>query len=595
DIGNSYQHNMNSFGLSFDLKVDTVGENGTFLQFYKVLEARVVDGGYLEFVFGFGENADILRSDEIVFDSNSEYRNVAFAYQSNTGTLWMAVDGVIVATSETDRTQTRDREYFELIFGNHWWDALPASIDNIYFGDDPNSVLGQSPSHTEGDDTPVQESPEVTQPPEPAPVPEGISRQDGAGNSMLVGSDNNDTLSGGAGRDTLVGGPGDDTLNGGAGSDTADFRNGGPVTIDLRSTVAQDTGHGRDTLTDIERVIGGNGNDQVIGNSANNVLSGLAGEDTLSGDAGNDTLNGGGGNDTLRGGADDDILNGGQGNDVFDGGEGSDTATFGGKNSTVVDLGRTDAQDTGHGLDRFISIEHINVAGGHDTLTGTNGANKFKGRGGDDALTGRAGDDTLIGNSGDDTLRGGDGNDSLRAGSGNDLMSGGRGDDSLNGGGGDDTVTFQDADGPITLDLRVTGVQDTGDGIDVLRRIEHAIGSDGNDQLTGSNGRNTLAGGAGSDTLNGHSGDDTLIGGSGGDIFVFRGRFGVDIVQDFDTDNAAEKIDLSAIGAIRDFADLMANHSVQVGSDVKIEVTPSNEVLLQNVQLADLSAEHFII
>jgi Ca2+-binding RTX toxin-like protein len=63
-----------------------------------------------------------------------------------------------------------------------------------------------------------------------------------------------------------------------------------------------------DTLTGIENVVGGSGND---------VLTGDAGANVLDGGLGNDTLNGGGGADTLIGGAGNDSMTGGAGNDTF--------------------------------------------------------------------------------------------------------------------------------------------------------------------------------------------------------------------------------------------------------------------------------------
>lgn len=50
--------------------------------------------------------------------------------------------------------------------------------------------------------------------------------------------------------------------------------------------------------TEIENVIGGDGDDIFTGNDADNVLSGMRGNDTLTGGAGNDTLSGGAGHDT---------------------------------------------------------------------------------------------------------------------------------------------------------------------------------------------------------------------------------------------------------------------------------------------------------
>ena len=120
----------------------------------------------------------------------------------------------------------------------------------------------------------------------------GITRIDGgAGNDIVTGS---------AGNDTLVGGAGNDTLGGAAGVDTADYSyltTG--FTLSLAVTTAQAVATGdSDTLSNIENLTGGSGNDTLTGTTADNVLSGGAGDDRLTGGLGNDTLNGGTGLDS---------------------------------------------------------------------------------------------------------------------------------------------------------------------------------------------------------------------------------------------------------------------------------------------------------
>ena len=267
-------------------------------------------------------------------------------------------------------------------------------------------------------------------------------------------------------------------------------------------------------------------------------------------------------NDTLNGGDDDDYLRGGEGNDVIDGGGGFDRAAFtvlvnnpaigetGVQTGATVDLNiQGVAQDTGHGMDTLIGIEHVSGTAYADTLIGNGGDNWIWGEGGDDDtaaaaaattwsrptpaipcstaaravirraskastaspsgvtvslalqgsaqtvaagsnitlsnfenLTGTTHDDTLTGDGGDNVLAGDAGNDTLTGGAGaaihswatarscldthgtgfsgpiatltdatrdlsrltpgNDVLDGGAGDDILNGGGGIDTASF---------------------------------------------------------------------------------------------------------------------------------------------------------
>ena len=178
----------------------------------------------------------------------------------------------------------------------------------------------------------------------------------GAGDDILHGGTGDDTLEGGVGEDKLYGGAGDDTLAGGVGEETLDggtdnLENGGKgdtanyeessdgITVDLSSRDANNDIKGRggdadrDTLVEIENIIGGEGVDRLTGDDKDNTLEGRGeadrltggeGDDTLYGGTGDDTLAGGVGEDNLYGGAGKDDLVGGTGDDILDGGDGDD-------------------------------------------------------------------------------------------------------------------------------------------------------------------------------------------------------------------------------------------------------------------------------
>jgi Ca2+-binding RTX toxin-like protein len=107
-------------------------------------------------------------------------------------------------------------------------------------------------------------------------------------NDSLSGGIGNDTLNGGLGDDTLQGGGGNDLIAGGFGNDTASYAGAAnAVTVSLALTGAQSTGGaGSDTLTGIENLIGGNGNDRLTGDFQDNQLDGGPGNDTLVGGGG---------------------------------------------------------------------------------------------------------------------------------------------------------------------------------------------------------------------------------------------------------------------------------------------------------------------
>jgi Ca2+-binding RTX toxin-like protein len=103
--------------------------------------------------------------------------------------------------------------------------------------------------------------------------------QGGEQSDRVYGGPGDDTLSGGAADDLLEGGPGRDAIAGGDGADSADY---GARRGDLRLTldgVANDgeAGEGDALAGDVERLVGGAGNDLLAGNAADNTLEGATG------------------------------------------------------------------------------------------------------------------------------------------------------------------------------------------------------------------------------------------------------------------------------------------------------------------------------
>jgi hypothetical protein len=132
---------------------------------------------------------------------------------------------------------------------------------------------------------------------------------------VLVGGPGDDDLRGGPGPDLLPAGPGADRMSGGGGRDAALYSEArAPVSVAIDG-VANDgeTGERDDVGPDVERVVGGAGDD---------VLEGGAGPESLDGGPGRDVLRGGAGDDELRGfdDATPDTLVGGPGRDDIAGG-----------------------------------------------------------------------------------------------------------------------------------------------------------------------------------------------------------------------------------------------------------------------------------
>ncbi len=367
----------------------------------------------------------------------------------------------------------------------------------------------------------------------------------GNGHDFVIGGDDNDTLIGGNDDDYLRGGEGDDIIDGGAGFDRAAFTVatvgigesavlvGATVNLNIQG-VAQNTGHGMDTLIGIGHVSGTIYNDVLIGN---------AGDNWIWGEGGDDDLQGGGGNDLIVTDA---------GNSTLDGGTGTDTAGFFGipesfPAGVTVSLALQGAAQTvaaGSNITLY-NFENLSGTTQNDTLTGDSGDNVLAGNVGNDSLFGGAGNDTLYGDgriSPDTNSLGrggpittyvdGTGFDPLEF-TFDDILDGGAGDDIMNGGAGTDTASFAS-----WTERVIVGLNNSGNGFatnndatenDSLISIENLTGSAFNDILNGNDGANVLTGGAGHDNLFGRGGDDVMIGGTGDDFL--RGSAGADVLD----------------------------------------------------------------
>jgi hypothetical protein len=168
------------------------------------------------------------------------------------------------------------------------------------------------------------------------------------GITQIDGGAGNDVITGSSGADTLVGGLGNDTLTGGNGIDTVDYSySASNWTINLAATSAQAvSGTEIDTITTVENVIGGSGNDIITGTTASNALKGGAGADRITGGLGNDALDGGLGIDVA----------------VFAGLQASYSLTTLNGIVTVVD--NQTGVDGNDGTDTLVGFEKVEFKGG---------------------------------------------------------------------------------------------------------------------------------------------------------------------------------------------------------------------------------------
>ncbi|MEY3202156.1 MAG: hypothetical protein RIR70_1706, partial [Pseudomonadota bacterium] len=360
----------------------------------------------------------------------------------------------------------------------------------------------------------------------------------------------------------IIGGSSNETFNGFANGFNLDGGGGIKDYLDLSSIktniiadVVQGTvttGGQTMTVSSIEHILAGSGDDSLVG-AANYKLMGGAGNDTLTGGAGNNTLDGGLGNDI--------VLAGTKGGNLLIGGpaagdSGTDTASYSVvTNPLTIALGLSAPSDApagyasytavngglSYGVDSVYGFEKVIGGQGNDTVTGVQQNISLDGSGGTDLIDLRglganrlkvdfnAGQiqsfdgttytpqqsvvnfENAIGGSGQDTFIG------QNSGVINNSFDGGAGTNEK------DTIDYSNIAASISVDLSLNKATGNQIGTDILLNIENVIGGSAADTLVGNDAGNLLQGGAGDDVLRGGAGLDTLDGGDNLDTATYAG------------------------------------------------------------------------
>lgn len=453
------------------------------------------------------------------------------------------------------------------------------------------------------------------------------------------GSAATDTITGSINADILGGGGGDDTINAGDGSDFIDFEgansgfdavSGGLGTDTLRailrnsviglssisgveaitsngfagvyilgSAAANTLDFSAVTLTAIDRIDGGAGNDIITGSSAADTILASGGDDNLSGDLGDDrfVVDGTtGGFDAISGGLGNDTIVASASNtriglrsvsgielitaDVFSG-----VTISGSINADTLDLSSV----------TLVGITQIDGGSGNDVITGNGIANTIRGSGGDDKITAGDGDDIIqfAGTAnGADVVNGGTGNDIILALANSTIIglssitevetiSGGTFTGvSILGSANGDTLNFS------TVTLAGIAVIDGGLGNDNItgNMVANVIqGSGGDDNIDAGDGNDTIqfTGTAnGFDAINGGGGADSVIALAAGTIIGLRSLSGVETISG--NGFATVTISGSAAGDTIDFSGVtlsgIASIAAGAGNDV-ITGSIANDVI----------------
>jgi len=354
-----------------------------------------------------------------------------------------------------------------------------------------------------------------------------------AGNDVLYGISANNILVGGTGSDTFRGGVGDNIIYGenyvsigGVGEeadttsrDLIDFSNSGvPVTLNLSNSqiisyfeessltlnAQTSIGYGKNTIYNVEDVLGGSGADVLIGSNTKNIIDGATGDDIIFGFGGTDNiLIGGSGDDTIMGLLSGDEIYGGTVT-YNSNRDGVDTHTNSGNdwvdysyitNSKAVniDLSQDKAEEIGTStnFDTLNDIENAKGTKNADTLRGNDSFNVVN------SLLGYKGNDSFIVSKGSDYIDGGEGFNTM------DYSS----------------VDINNGGNRVVVDLGLNKATDNGyhdedNNVveDTLLNIQKVIGTSASDTIYGNSYANVFIGGEGNDTLDGREGDDTLYG-----------------------------------------------------------------------------------
>jgi len=332
-----------------------------------------------------------------------------------------------------------------------------------------------------------------------------------AEDNIIDGGAGDDIIDGGAGDDKLYGSEGDDHIsdtigknyfNGGAGSDTIDYSKM-EKGIDFRMNPQEETSlvkikeidgvlTVKDTVKDVENIIGTNYDDNIYTNEGNNKI------------------------ETGKG---DDIISEGFGSNVVDGGEGSDTLDYSQiEGNITIDISKTINQTiyddgTNSIQTKYTNVENVIGTNYDDNITGNSSINEIKSGLGDDIIDGKEGDNRLFGQEGSDIINAGDGKNYVEDKFGNNTITLGHGGNEVRVEGGDNKITTGDGEDNIYLKNNTNEVStgagndtvDGGSGTDIIEDGEGddiVDGKEGNDMFIISDGTDTIQGGLGDDTIN---------------------------------------------------------------------------------------------
>ncbi|RXK13690.1 hypothetical protein CP985_13280, partial [Malaciobacter mytili LMG 24559] len=348
------------------------------------------------------------------------------------------------------------------------------------------------------------------------------------GDDTIYSEDNNDIILAKQGNDTIFAGSGNDYIEGGKGADRIDAGSGNDtIVVDYEDFQSENLlvevvngGEGYDTvivddvrginfdmgLTNIEKFIGSQGNDNIIGSDGNDIIRGNKGTDTYFAKGGDDIAY-----------IDASDLKS-QSGDFIDMGSGYDKIYIDDTQDIVFDVTSTNA-------------EEIILGSGNSIIK--NSANS------------------------DITIIGGSGNDTIFASSGKDILDGGE---------GIDTIDYSNSNQGININLSTNTVSKAYATNDTISNFENVVGSSYDDNIVGNNETNIFYATEGNDTIDGQAGNDTVVY-NGKLIEYFNGKEVKNIITNFNS--SASVITQTGINELKNISTLQFDDFNVYIDDVK--------------------------
>jgi len=409
----------------------------------------------------------------------------------------------------------------------------------------------------------------------------GISINSSIDNTLLEGSDLNDTITNSGNNVTIQSGAGNDSILGAVRSNenvTIDAGEGNDAIESWGTNVSINGGAGDDSIhifnNEFVTVVAGAGDDTIFNTAIKTLLDAGAGKDFIHNDLELVTINAGADDDTIENYGDSLQVNYalGDGNDFIEGFRADSTLSISGGEYSSVTSGDDVIISVGDEKISLIgaaTLSALNIVTGESVSTeGGRGKDTLEGKATtDDTLTGGKGKDLFIYSGGNDTITDYEKKDTIDTSelvyesyaiSGKDLIFNFGNDNSLTIQNGasklinvNSNSNYYTADGVLDKRKKSITLLATTESFVADSKVITIDGSAVSSavSITGNKKKNYIIAGANGSTLNGLKGNDTLVGGAGADLFTYENKTGKDVIEGF---SAGDSINIDSEVTIKD-------------------------------------------